>query len=248
MYLMYVDESGDPGVFSGQNSQHFILIGLIVPINEWNTSLQRLVKLRKHFSKTMGLPEREEIHSSELVRINKIDAYRKISKSTRISILKTFVNEIPNIFPESKIISVCLDKQSLGNQQSFQELAWKRLIQRYDTFLKKGNAKGIIVSDDSDEPVLRGLLRKMRVYNYVPSKFSGYYNPVISNIVEDIFFRQSKHSFVIQVVDAIAHSLYRKEYPKGSLKKFGLQYLFDTLAPLLLKEASPKDPQGIVRG
>lgn len=248
MYLMYVDESGDPGIFTGQNSQHFILIGLIVPINEWNNSLQRLVKLRKHFSKTMGLPEREEIHSSELVRINKIEAYRKISKSTRISILKAFVNEIPNIFPGSKIISICLDKQSLGNQQSYQEIAWKRLIQRYDTFLRKSNMKGIIVSDDSDEPVLRRLLRKMRVYNPVPSKFSGYYNPIISNIVEDVFFRQSKHSFVIQVVDAIAQSLYRKEYPKGSLKKFGLQYLFDTLTPLLLKEASPKDPQGIVRG
>jgi hypothetical protein len=245
---MYVDESGDPGIFTGQNSQHFILVGLIVPINEWNSSLQRLVKLRKHFHKVTGLPEREEIHSSELVRINKIESYRKISKSTRISILKAFVNEIPTIFPGSKIICICLDKQSLGNNQSFQEIAWKRLIQRYDTFLKKCKGNGVIISDDSDEPILRRLLRKMRVYNPVPSKYSGYYNPVVTNIVEDIFFRQSKHSFIIQVVDAIAHSLYRKEYPKGSLKKYGLQYLFDSLTPLLLKEASPKDLQGVVRG
>jgi hypothetical protein len=247
---MYVDESGDPGAFTGSNSPHFILIGLIVPVDEWNVSLQRLVKLRKEIRKTTGLSEREEIHSSELIRINKIEAYRSIPKQVRISILKTFVTEIPVIFPGAKIICVCLDKQSTTGYQSFQELAWKRLIQRYDTFLKKKNSKGIIVADDSDEPVLRALLRKMRVYNPVPSKFSdsGFYNPVITNVVEDIFFRESKHSFVIQAVDAIAQALYRKEYPKGSLKKFGLQYLFDTLDPLLLKEASPKDPQGIVRG
>jgi hypothetical protein len=245
---MYVDESGDPGAFTGSNSPHFILIGLIVPVDEWNVSLQRLVKLRKEIKQTTGLSEREEIHSSELIRINKIEAYRTIPTPVRISILKTLVNKIPVIFPEAKIICICLDKQSMPSYQSFQELAWKRLIQRYDTFLKKKDSKGIIIGDDSDEPALRALLRKMRVYNPVPSMFSGFYNPIITNIIEDIFFRESKHSFVIQAVDAIAHALYRKEYPKGSLKKFGLQYLFDTLDPLLLKEASPKDPQGIVRG
>lgn len=246
---MYVDESGDPGVYTGGNSQHFILTGLIVPISEWSNSLERLVKFRKLVKKATGLPEREEIHSSELVRIDKIEAYRAIPKSSRISILKSFVTEIPSIFPESKIISICLDKQSLQARVSYQELAWTRLIQRYDTFLKKCKGKGIIVSDDSDEILLRRILRRMRVYNPVPSKFStGYYNPVINNIIEDTFFRQSKHSFFVQAVDAIAHSLYRKEYPKGSLKKYGLQYLFDTLDSLLLKEASPKDPQGIVRG
>ena len=208
---MYVDESGDPGVFTGGNSQHFILAGLIVPVNEWNVSLQRLVKLRKQLRKTTGLPEREEIHSSELIRINKIESYRDIPKRTRISILKTFVGEIPIIFSGAKIICICLNKQSMVGQKSFQELAWKRLIQRYDTFLKKKSSKGIIVSDDSDEPILRALLRKMRVYNPVPSKFSGFYNPVINNIIEDIFFRESKHSFVVQAADAIAHALYRKE-------------------------------------
>ncbi|AHJ95662.1 hypothetical protein Hsw_0067 [Hymenobacter swuensis DY53] len=41
--------------------------------------------------------------------------------------------------------------------------------------------------------------------------------------------------------------MYRKEYPKGSLKKFGFQYIFDSLDSLLLKEAASSDPQGIVR-
>jgi hypothetical protein len=39
----------------------------------------------------------------------------------------------------------------------------------------------------------------------------------------------------------------KKEYPKGSLKKFGLQHYFKMLEPLLLKEASRTDEFGIVR-
>lgn len=247
MYIMYVDESGDPGQYTGANSAHYILSGLIVPVSEWSNSLERLVKFRKLIKATTGLHERIEIHSSELIRINKIDEYRHIPKTMRIAILKMFINEMPSIFPESKIINICLDKQRLTQYSSFQEVGWTRLIQRYDTFLKKTQSKGIIVSDESDEPVLRKLLRKMRVYNPVTSQLTGYYNPVVNNIIEDIFHRQSTNSFFIQAVDAIAHALYRKEYPKGSLKKFGLQYLFDNLDGLLLKQASGRDPQGIVR-
>jgi hypothetical protein len=37
------------------------------------------------------------------------------------------------------------------------------------------------------------------------------------------------------------------EYPKGSLKKYGLQHYFKMLEPLLLKQASRNDEFGIVR-
>jgi len=247
MYIMYVDESGDPGKYTGNNSPHYILSGLIVSMQEWKDSLQRLKTYRDTIQAAFGLSTRIEIHSSELIRINKLTAYAAIRKSDRIIILKTFIKELPSIFPTGKIINICLNKEKLSQYDEFQELAWKRLIQRYDTFLKKDNSKGIIVGDDSNEPLLRNLIRKMRIYNPVTSNFGSYYNPVINNIIEDIFHRSSTHSYFIQAVDAIVHSLYRKEFPKGSLKKFGLQYLFNDLDYMLVKEASSKDPQGIVR-
>jgi hypothetical protein len=37
------------------------------------------------------------------------------------------------------------------------------------------------------------------------------------------------------------------EYPKGSLKKFGLEHQFKKLEPILLKQASKNDEFGIVR-
>jgi hypothetical protein len=247
MYLMYVDESGDPGKFMGSNSPHYILSGLIISIDDWSNSIERLIKFRESIQKATGLSKRVELHSSEVIRPHKLDEYKKIHKSVRVQLLKSFVAEMHNFFPNSKIVNICLDKATLTQYDEYQEVAWKRLIQRYDTFLRKTKSKGIIVSDDTNEAALRKLIRKMRVYNPIESKFGGTHNPVINNIIEDIFHRSSTHSYFIQAVDVIAYCLYRKEYPKGSLKKFGFQYLFDTLDGLLLKVAASSDPQGIVR-
>lgn len=249
MYLMYVDESGDPGKYSGKNSRHYILSGLIIPENNWKETLERIKQFRKYLKETYGFKYRLELHSSELIRINKIKDYRQISKKKRIEIYKQHIQNMPSIFSTGKIINICFDKKEESNLNEFQTVCWNRLINRYDAFLKKSNnSKGIIVCDDSDEPLLRNLMRKMRIYNPIPSHYgNSYYQSPINNILEDIFHRDSRHSYFIQAVDAIAHVLYRREYPKGSLKKHGIERWFNFLEPLLIKEASNSDELGIVR-
>lgn len=252
MFIMYVDESGDPGAYrrgiSG-NSPHFILSGLIVPVEDWNNCMERLKTFRRYLKDTYGLPVREEIHASELIRVDKILAYRKITKRRRLELLKEFVREIPNIFNQSKIINVCLDKEIHGNGRNYKADAWSRLIQRFDTFLKKNQSDfGVIVADGIEDLEVRGLLRKMRVYNPVPSKFGGAPRQMpTSNIIEDVFNRDSRHSYFIQAVDAVVHILYRREYPKSSLKKYNLDKSFLDLDSILLKAASTTDDYGIVR-
>ncbi len=251
MFIMYVDESGDPGVFKmvgKPNSQHFILSGLIVPVEDWNNCMERLKTFRRYLKETYGLPVREEIHASELIRIDKIKTYRNIKKTQRLQILKDFIREIPNIFNLSKNINICLDKTSFAADTNFKALAWSRLIQRYDTFLKKSASKiGIIVADGMEDLEVRGLLRKMRVYNPIPSKFGGPPRQIpTTNIIEDVFIRDSRHSYFIQAVDSIAHILYRREFPKSSLKKYGIDKSFLDLKNILLREAS-RDDHGIVR-
>lgn len=253
MYFCYVDESGDPGEFSKEkgNSKHFILTGIIIPANKWKEYLENIKKMRVSFKQQYGLSIREELHAAELIRIHKIDSYRKIKKSDRISMFKQFITGIPQALPTVKVINICIDKTtiSLNGFESYAEIAWNRLIQRYDRYLKLDvNDIGIIITDDTDEPLVRKLTRKMRVFNPVPSKYKGSYQAITDNIVEDPFLRNSKHSYMIQVADAIAHSLYRKEYPKGSLKKYRIHELFDKLEPVLLKKASGSDDLGIVRG
>lgn len=246
MHIMYVDESGDPGTHR-HSSPHFILSGLVVSQDEWEKYLQRLKAFRKSVKSRYGLNQREEIHAAELIRINKNEAYKKIRKSQRINLLKDYCTEIPRIFDTAVVINVCLKIDEHPGVDIF-SLAWARLLQRFDTYLKKGpKDKGIVVADDTDSLKLMALQRKMRVYNPTPSHFTGSYNAPIDSILEDPFSRVSKHSYFIQSVDVIAHLLYRKEFPKGSLKKFGLEYEFQKLDPILLKVASKGDAYGIVR-
>ncbi|MBE7176092.1 MAG: DUF3800 domain-containing protein [Mucilaginibacter polytrichastri] len=83
------------------------------------------------------------------------------------------------------------------------------------------------------------------MYNPTTSHFGGTYDAVVKNIIEDISHRDSALSYFIQLVDVIAHLLYRKEFPKSRLKKFNIDRLYDVLEPIILKKASP--PDGVVR-
>ena len=245
---MYVDESGDPGIHQ-HSSPHYILSGLIVSQDDWQKYLHRLKLFRKSVKVTYNLNQRTEIHASELIRISKIKEYRSIRKSDRIDILRDYCAQIPIIFDSAKVINICLKKSDFPFDADIQTIAWRRLIERFDTFLKRDVTDlGIIIADDTDGNKIMTLLRKMRVYNPILSHYTKEpRNVPTDSIIEDIFQRGSHHSYFIQTVDVIAHILYRKEFPKGSLKKFGLEKLFDRLEPVLRKEASKNDPLGIVR-
>ncbi|MCF7939849.1 MAG: DUF3800 domain-containing protein [Spirochaetales bacterium] len=249
MKFVYVDESGDPGKFVGSNTKHYILSGIIVDVEDWARNLGELVLLRKSIKSEFNLSVREEIHAAELVRIKNMDSYRSIRKHDRVLMLKRIASEIPVIFRNSKIINIRIDKEKIPypDEGDYSTIAWKRFIQRYDTYLKKEDAKGMVFADDGNETLIRNLVRKMRKYNPVPSRYSSNYkNVVTDNIIEDPILRDSKHSYFIQVADIITYALFQFLYPKGSLKKYGLNRIFLFLEPILLKEASSSNEFGIV--
>lgn len=251
MHILYVDESGDTGKYlkgESKNSSHYILSAIIISQEDWFSTLEKLKKLRGVISTNYGLSPRIEIHASELIRINKIVEYRKLPKHIRLEILKFYTSQIPIIFDTSKVLNICLDKTKQKSKYDIQALAWNRLIQRYDTYLKILNDKGIIISDTmNQESLIRNTIRKMRIYNPVPSHFGSFYQNPIKNVIEDAFNRDSKHSYFIQTVDVISHILYRKEYPKSSLKKYNLDRYFKLLEPILLTDAARHEEFGIVR-
>ena len=247
MYIMYVDESGDPGIHNF-GSKHYILSGLIIYQNDWLENLDKLKIFRKSLKERYGLKMNVEIHASELIRINKIEDYRLIKKDIRISILKEYCLNIPSIFNNGKLINICLDKNNFQNTKDIQITAWIRLLQQFEFFLTVQNDIGIIISDNTDGKKINNLVRKMRIYNPILSNLSGHRNnEPTKNIIEDIFLRDSENSYFIQTVDVVSHILFRKEYPKGSLKKYNLQNQFELLEPILLKAASLNDEFGIVR-
>jgi hypothetical protein len=236
MYFMYVDESGDPGRYTGSNTPHYILSGLLVPEQEWAAGLVRMRAFREAVKAATGLAKKVELHSSELLRPHKLEAYKQVHKSVRVRLLKDFVGQFPAFFPGARILNVCLDKQQVAAEINYQEMAWRRLLRGFDAFLQQQDQLGLVVSDDTNEAALRLLFRSMRRESQP-----------LTAIVEDVVCRQSIHSYYVQAVDAIAFCLYQQEYGKGSTRKFDLHQLFKTLDTLLLKEVAPHDPQGVIR-
>jgi hypothetical protein len=230
MYLMYVDESGDPGRHSPV--RHFILSVLIVPAIDWQESFERHHQMRRYLKATYGYPVRAELHAASLVdpRRGGSSVRRLRGRRTRMLLYQDVMRSIPQIFPTAKTFSVYIDKDA-AETSSFQrnnylELAWNYLITRYHNFLTWDcdRAPGLVFADDTANATVRALLRKMRVYNPVPSYFDprGYHNVPVRTVIEDPVFRRSEHSYFVQMADMIAHSLYRKLNVRGSYRRYNL--------------------------
>jgi Protein of unknown function (DUF3800) len=262
MHFIYVDESGDPGLFDPskprhfQASQHYIVSGLIVPEIEWRNYLQSWLDFRRYLKAKYQFPVREELHGAELVKPHKQAAVRQIgSKSRRIDLYKECLEQVCIRMPSVKVLNVRLDKlrpqySYMQSPEGIQCRAWERLLERFNSFLQRdcNGERGIIFADQTNELIIRRLVRKMRVHHYSGSYFGGGYANPMTQILEDPVMRNSAMSYFVQISDLISHALYRKLYPKGSLRRFNVDKLFDALSPILHLPASGKDPhrQGIV--
>jgi hypothetical protein len=199
------------------------------------------------------------LHAASLVdtRYGGGEVRRLGGRSTRMLLYRDVLRAIPQVFPTAKTFSIYVDKVAANSsslkKDNYLELAWNYLATRYHTFLAKdcGGAPGLVFADDTASATVRALLRKLRVFNPVPSHFDpkGYYNLPVRTIIEDPVFRRSEHSYFVQMADMIAHSLYRKLYVKGSYRRYSLQFFFDYLDGITLKSVTKKDPlnMGIVR-
>ena len=255
MYILYMDESGDPGFNVAEATEerrasvHYVLSGIIIPITEWRTYLNSIVEIKRNLKKSYGIPIRVELKGSELINPRKNKFLKTMNRLERTKMYFSIFQEITSQFNKAYILNIATKKEqiSINKYKDIQETTWRYMIDRYNIFLKKNSSFGIVISDDTNEPKLRKLIRKMRVYNPVNSHYTqSIYNATVNQIIEDPFCRNSEHSFFIQIADLISHSLYRKLYPKGSYKRYNVDKIFDSLDSILLKEANKKNEQGIV--
>ena len=260
MHFIYVDESGDPGRLKQtdgeqvQPSRHFLLTGLIVAASEWREYLSAVVDIRRDLRDAFGLPVRAELHGAELLHPRHNPIYRRLgNRAVRARLYQAFLRNTVLKMPKARVVNVHLDKAnprypSTADHPDWLELTWERLLQRFQNYLARdcANDLGLVFSDETNEPKVRRLLRRIRVYNRLPSRFGGSYSAPLDRIVEDPVIRQSAHSFFIQTADMIAYALYHKLYPKGSYRRYNVDRMFDLTEQILLKQASREDPWGIV--
>lgn len=252
MYLMYVDESGDSGL-NQSPVNYFVLSGLIIHELRWKILLDELIDFRRYLKTSKGLKLRDEIHASNM--INKPGELIKIKRNDRVDIMKKCISWLA-LQGDLNIINVVVDKRN--KSEDVFELAWKALIQRFENTIRNRNFsgpqnpddKGMILPDRTDNKKLQMIIRKMRRFNLVPntqSLFSGgSRNLTLEFIVEDPFFKDSAHSYFIQMTDLITYFVRQLYEPNAYMKKKGAANYFYKLDPVLCKHASRNHQYGIV--
>jgi hypothetical protein len=252
MYLIYVDESGDPGI-AGSPTRYFVLSGLVVHELQWLANLDAIVSFRRAMRIRYGLKLREEIHASHFIHRPK--SVSRIKKSLRLRLLRD-VLDFEAALPDVNVINVVVDKSSKAPPFNVFEMAWTLVIQRFHNTIARQNFPGprnprdlgFILVDRTDEKRLRDLLRGTRRFNPVPSMFGiGTLQIPVATISEDPNPRDSQHSYFTQLSDVNAFFLTQRLSPSIYVKRKGARNYFDRLDPILCKVASLSDPQGIVR-
>ncbi|MBK6727325.1 MAG: DUF3800 domain-containing protein [Xanthomonadales bacterium] len=252
MYLMYVDESGDPGM-SGSPTDYFALSGLVIHELSWRPVLERLVGFRRRMRDKFGLKMREEIHAAHF--INNPGALKRIPRNDRLTILRHFAEEIASAH-ELSIINIILSKQEKHASFDVLEAAWQALLQRFENTMTHRNFpgpanaddRGIVLPDGQPSKIIRSLQRRMRHFNPIPSRFGGATRRIkLVKIVEDPVFRDSRDSLLVQAADLCCFLAYQSVAPNSYMRKKGAANWIDRLGPVLCLKASPRDARGIVR-
>jgi len=242
MYLMYVDESGDPGISPKSPTKFFVLSGIIIHELSWRKFIDEQVKFRKYLKNRFGLKLREEIHCTQL--LSKPGSLARIKRNDRLAIIRLSMDWLAKQ-DYINIITVSVDKRNKTNDNVF-ESAWQALIQRFENTIKGKNFpgcvnqsdKGMILPDNTDGKKLTSLLRKMRHFNMVPSLFGGSRNLPLTFIVEDPFLKNSATSYFHQMCDVVAYCARQIYEPNLYMKQNSGHLYYNRLDAVLMKKAS----------
>lgn len=256
MYLMYVDESGDPGMSAASPTRYFMLSGLVLHELRWKTYLDQLIALKRRMKTIYGLAMHEEIHAGEFIN-GRIIFRNPISRNNRLRILHAVLSEL-RLMTDLSIVSVIVDKQRKPADYDPFETAWKLLVQRFDNtvssrkFNGPSNAdeRGAIFPDLTNARKLTGLIRKLRRYNPIPNQPQhgvGYRNRPLQFVIEDPSYKDSLQSLFVQAVDVVAYFLYQRERACRFIRMKGATKYYEMLDPVLCRVVAPNDQWGVVR-
>jgi len=238
MHLIYIDDSADEKLA--------LYSALAIPVDQWRNAFMQLKTYRQNLRRTYGIYVYKELHAWKFVSGRGNIADRVVTKYQRVSIFNDTL-DIMTQLPGARLFNAVFPKAD-------QMKAYEWMINRINRTLQAWSSHGILICDQGNELAYTRLVRKMGVYNPVPSSQGvwidsgdSWRNVPIDRIVEDPFFKPSDQSYFIQLCDFAAYALLRRENPLASKTKYGLHESFNRLSSILVREARPRDPDGIIR-
>jgi hypothetical protein len=235
MHFVYIDDSGDGTVacFSA----------LIVPTDQWRSSLNCLLDVRRIMNHTDKIRMKSEMHATDWLGGKGAIAPHPVSKERRARLFDYFLAGIA-LLPGAQLINAVVPDNE-------DERGFEYLLNRIQTNMRYAGSQAVIFCDEGKS--YDSIRRKIGVFNYIPSKLGSWEGGVSSKnlpadrILEDIVYRDSARSIFIQAADACAYALLRRERPIASKSALGLHESFYILERIMVKQAFAKDPYGIIR-
>lgn len=237
MHLVYIDDS--------QENPYYCFSALAVPVDQWFTTFRKIQDWRRTLRISDGIFITKEFHAWKFVSGRGNISTNIVTKWHRCQIFNEALQLLASI-ENVRLFNVFLTSR--------QDWAFERLLNRINRTMQAWGSHAILLCDEGKEADYTRLVRKMSVFNPIPSQYgvwqdtgSATRNIPIDRIIEDPFFKKSEKSYFIQMADFCAYALLRKERPITSKSRYGLNSAFMELEPICVKEANPRDPCGIIR-
>lgn len=237
MHLIYMDDSKD--------ADHLAFSALCIPDDKWQASLEHLIGMRRALRASDGIYTTVEMHATDWIGGRGNIAPHIVPKGARARMFNYALSSFV-LLPGASLLNAFGPK---GREETL----FERLLNRIQVFLSKAGSRAVIFSDEGKN--YDYLLRRMRRFNFIPSKFGDWgdgaaaRNMPTRQILEDLVYRDSKRSLFVQAADFCAFALLRSEVPTAATSRLGVHESFALIEPLCIKQAYAKDPRrlGIIR-
>jgi hypothetical protein len=202
VYILYLDASGDSGVYQGKNTKHFVLTGVACrPIVSRMYSSIFAGMLRKYFPDKNERPKK--IRYYDLIHERK--PWNSIDR-------KNFADEFFKQILRGNAItlfSMIINKEAHYKQYSDPEnpynLALDMMITRYQWFLEQKNEYGLVVSDREDNNIMKILSDLFEKFKHKGTEYAE-----LQNIVDTLFFAPSETCPMLEAADFCSYAFFSK--------------------------------------
>ena len=229
MHLIYIDDSYEKPCITYS--------ALAVPAAEWLPSFNAIRDWRRRLRDKDGILLRREFHATEFVAGRGRLGPRIVTKHRRSQIFRDafrLLNDMGSI----RIFNAC--------RQSNHIWAFERMLTRIERTMQAWDSHALLICDEGKEIEYTKLIRRMSAYNPIYGPF-GLQNVTLDRVLEDPFFKESHRSYFIQMADFCAYGLLRREKANANKNRYGIHQAFDALQNVVVRQASPSDPMGVIR-
>lgn len=234
MHLIYLDDSYE--------RPFQIYAAIAIPANRWKECFDSVKEWRRRLKASDGVLITKEFHATEFCAGRGRLGEQIVGKYRRSRMFREGL-QLLNSMEGVKVFTVC--------RQSQTDWALERLLTRINKTLGAWDSYGVLMIDQGKEAEITRLLRRLGVYNpvpvYVAPGVTQTQNLKLERILEDPVFKESKNSYFVQLADFVAYALLRREKHLPNKNVYGYHECFDLLADCVVREASIRDPMGVIR-